>query len=275
MLSVLQTHKIGAMRFARDYVRVTYTHQVRAQDQENFDALISSLVKASPMMTPVEFFQWRNGAPLESSKVLVTFDDGLMSSYRAIKTTLAQYHVKAIMFVPTQILDLQTPQDMKRFAWQQLNFQKGEAPPSFRDDEYLTMGKKEILDLQKDGHAVYPHTHSHKRLHEITDEKTAREELVRPKKILEDLLQKPMDAFAYPVGTERVINPFAFSYLKKTYRYCFTALAGKNTSGTDPFFLHRDCMNANYEVDHIQRVQQGVLDPYYQYKLHRFKQKAV
>ncbi|MBL8014403.1 MAG: polysaccharide deacetylase family protein, partial [Candidatus Omnitrophica bacterium] len=132
-----------------------------------------------------------------------------------------------------------------------------------------------ILDLQKDGHAIYPHTHSHKRLNEINDEATAEMELVRPKKILEDLLQSPMDAFAYPVGTERVIGAFAFSYLKKNYQYCFTALAGKNTFHTDPFFLHRDCMNANYDVDHLKRIQQGVLDQYYQYKLRKFKNKAV
>lgn len=276
VLSALQTHKIGSLGQAHPYIRVTYTHQVCGHEKQNFDALAAFLVNNYEMLTPDQFFQWMaNPAPLSSSKVLMTFDDGLISSYQAIKTTLAKYNLKAVMFIPTQILELKTPEDMKRFAWRQLNFQEGEPPASFSEDEYLTMGKKEILDLQKDGHAIYPHTHSHRRLHEITDDATAAAELSRPKKILEDLLQAPMDAFAYPVGTERVIGPFAFSYLKKTYRYGFTALAGKNTARTDPYLLHRDCMNANYDVDHLKRVQQGVLDPYYQYKLRKFKHKAV
>ena len=274
ILRGFQMHRLNAVFSPKEFIRVTYTHQVLKEDEKNFESLISFLVKAGGTITPSKFFKTlRREEPLVGKNVLVTFDDGLMSSYRAIKNILSKYGVKAIMFIPTQILELNTIEDMKIFAWQKLNFNEGQAPKTLREEEYLAMGKKEILDLQKEGHAVFPHTHTHKRLIEIQDEQTAIQEIVKPKKILQELLQCEMDAFAFPVGTERVVSDFCFPYLKREYRYCFSALAGKNTLESRPYFLHRDCMNANYDLDHVRNMQEGVFDAYYQYKLSRLKSR--
>jgi peptidoglycan/xylan/chitin deacetylase (PgdA/CDA1 family) len=274
ILRGLQVHRLNSVFSPKEFIRVTYTHQVLKEDEGNFESLIAFLVKTNGTITPSKFFKTlRREEPLAGKNVLVTFDDGLISSYRAIKNILSKYDVKAILFVPTQILELKTSEDMKRFAWQNLNFKEGQASKTFREEEYLTMGKKEILDLQKEGRAVFPHTHTHKRLIDIKDEQTALEEIVKPKKILQELLQSPMDAFAFPVGTERVVSDFCFPYLKHEYRYCFSALAGKNTLETLPYFLHRDCMNADYDLEHVRNMQEGVFDAYYQYKISRLKAK--
>jgi len=268
----LQMHRLNSVFSPKEFLRVTYTHQVLKEDAKNFESLISFLVKARGTITPEKFFKiLRREEPLAGRNVLVTFDDGLRSSYHAIKNIFFKYGVRAVMFVPTQILELKTSEDMKRFAWQRLNFNEGQAPKTFREEEYLAMGKKEILDLQKEGHAVFPHTHTHKRLMEIQDEQTAIAEIVKPKKILQELLQSQMDAFAFPVGTERVVSDFCFPYLKREYRYCFSALAGKNTVETQPHFLHRDCMNADYDLDHVRNIEDGVFDAYYQYKISQLK----
>jgi peptidoglycan/xylan/chitin deacetylase (PgdA/CDA1 family) len=274
ILRGLQMHRLNAVFSPKDFIRVTYTHQVLKEDEKNLESLISFLVKTSGTITPSKFFKTlRREEPLVGQNVLVTFDDGLMSSYYAIKNILSKYGVRAIMFIPTQILELKTPEDMKLFAWQKLNFNEGQAPKTFREEEYLTMGEKEILDLQKEGHAVFPHTHTHKRLIEIQDEQTAIQEIVKPKKILQELLQCEMDGFAFPVGTERVVSDFCFPYLKREYRYCFSALAGKNSLATEAHFLHRDCMNANYDLGHVRNMQEGVFDAYYQYKLSRLRSR--
>lgn len=272
ILHALQTHRISSLGSPKSFIRVTYTHQILREEEKNFESLIAFLVKSHSIITPSDFLRiYNHQQPIDGVKVLVSFDDGLRSSYWAMKNILSKYGVKAVMFVPTRILELKTPEEMKRFAWENLNFKEGPAPAVFREEEYLTMGKKEILDLQKHGHAVYPHTYSHRRLNEIHDEQTAVKELVEPKKVLQELLQVPMEAFAFPVGTERVISSFCLPYLKREYRYCFTALAGKNRPQTNPYFIHRDCMNANYDLDHVRHMQDGVFDSYYQYKMAKLK----
>jgi peptidoglycan/xylan/chitin deacetylase (PgdA/CDA1 family) len=268
----LQTHRLNAAFSARNYVRVTYTHQVLPEYETNFESLVAYLAKTYQPITPGEFFKFiKDEEPLYGRHVLLTFDDGLMSSYRAIKTTLAKFGIKAIVFIPTQILELKTREDMKRFAWQQLAFNTGDAPASLREEEYVTMGAREMQDLVRDGHSIYPHTHSHKRLSQVRDEVTAMEELVKPKTILGNIVQRPMDAFAFPVGTERVVSSFCFPYIKREYQFCFSALAGKNTIFTDPYLLRRDCMNANYDLAHVRNMEEGVFDIYYGYKMDRLK----
>jgi peptidoglycan/xylan/chitin deacetylase (PgdA/CDA1 family) len=273
ILRGLQSHRLNAAFTPQKYVRVTYTHQVLKEKEQNFEDVVAYLAKTYQAITPSSFFRMmRRQEPLTGQHVLLTFDDGLMSSYRAIKGTLAKFNIKAIVFVPTQILELRSPSEMKRFAWQQLYFKSGEPPDSLREEEYLTMGRQELLDLHKDGHAVFPHTHSHKRLIEINDAKTAVEELVKPKGILQELLQAPMNAFAFPVGTERAVSGFCYPYLKKEYEFCFSALAGKNTPDTDRHLLHRDCVNSDHAVDHVKNTEEGVFDLYYSFKLARLKQ---
>jgi peptidoglycan/xylan/chitin deacetylase (PgdA/CDA1 family) len=272
ILRGLQTHRLNAVLSPRTYIRVTYTHEVLSEHERNFESLVSYLAKTHEPLTPARFFRIiKQEEPLTGRHVLMTFDDGLMSSYRAIKTTLSKFNIKAIVFVPTQILELKSPSEMKRFAWRNLGFREGEPPDSLREEAYLMMGTRELLDLKKDGHAVFPHTHTHKRLIEVCDNKTVEEEIIRPRKILESLMQEPMNAFAFPVGTERVVSEFCFPYLKHEYEFCFSALAGKNTAATDPHLLHRDPMNANYAIDHVRNMEEGVFDLYYRHKLNRLK----
>jgi peptidoglycan/xylan/chitin deacetylase (PgdA/CDA1 family) len=272
ILRGLQAHRLNAVFTPQKYIRVSYTHEIYKEHEQNFEALVGYLAKRYEAITPARFFNILRGAEaLNGQHLLMTFDDGLMSSYRAIKRTLSKFNVKAIVFVPTQILELKTVNDMKRFCWQQIGFHSDEAPSCLRGEAYLTMGAAELLDLQKDGHTVLPHTHTHKRLIEIRDEEIAKEEFIKPKKILENLLQEKINAFAFPVGTERVVSKYSFPYLKREYEFCFSALAGKNTAATDPHLLHRDSMNADYDLEHVRNMQDGVFDLYYRYKLTQLK----
>jgi peptidoglycan/xylan/chitin deacetylase (PgdA/CDA1 family) len=269
----LQTHRLNGFFSPQQFVRVTFTHEVYKEHEDNFEDIVAYLTKSYEAITAERFFRIiKREEPLAGQYMLMTFDDGLMSSYRAIKTTLNKYGVKAVVFVPTQILELKTRQDMKRFTWQNIGFHDDEAPSSLREEAYLTMGAQELLDLQKDGHAVFPHTHSHKRLIEVCTPDIVADEIVKPRKILEDLLQSPMNAFAFPVGTESVVSSFCFPHIKREYDFCFSALGGKNTSSTDPHILHRDSINADYDMDHLRNLEEGVFDLYYGYKLAMLKQ---
>ena len=271
VLRALQIHRLQKWSEPRFGIRVTFTHHILQQHQDHFAGLVRYLAESRQAVTPGHFFKiFKKEALLDRRFFLMTFDDGLMSSYWAAKNILSHYNIKAIFFVPTQILDLKSEGEMKSFAAKNIHFGQ-RLEESFAPEEYLFMGKKEILDLDKEGHAVFPHTHSHCRIMNIQDVNDVERELVMPKRILENLLQKEMTAFAFPVGTERVVSPFAFPYIQKKYQFCFSGLAGINTLDTDHYFLYRDCVHGHYPLTHVRNMAEGTFDLYYRYKMAKLK----
>jgi len=269
----LQLHRLPEAFLPRNNVRITYTHHVFTEDAGNFETLIRCAASKRKVITPKDFFDSYGRRSFREGSLLFTFDDGLVSSYQAAKKILSKYDIKAIFFVPTAILDFTTEDQMKEFAINKVYFGRRKAD-SFRREEYLTMSKEQLIDLRKEGHMVFPHTHSHCRLKEIRDEAGIHEEIVRPKELLEALLGRGINAFAFPVGTERVVSPYAYSKIKELYQFCFTGLGGINSVDTDPHFLHRDCLHAHFKLKHAVNVLDGVYDIYYLYKMFLLKKSA-
>jgi peptidoglycan/xylan/chitin deacetylase (PgdA/CDA1 family) len=131
------------------------------------------------------------------------------------------------------------------------------------------MTAEHLKDLAANGHMICPHTHSHVFLRDIRKHATAQTELVRPKEILEEMLNRKVRAFAFPVGTERQVGPLAYDYIRKHYDFCFTALFGVNTKETDPYFLRRDCLPAEAPRFYAKTALSGAYDLYYLLKMRR------
>ena len=137
------------------------------------------------------------------------------------------------------------------------------------------MSADHLRELARQGHSVLPHTHTHMHLSQITTPALIEQELTRPRKLLEDLLEQPAPGFAFPVGSERVISPQAYRSLRKIYSFCFTGLNGMNSERTDRFFLHRDPIQAYDTCEHAATVMDGAYDLYYWTKMRRLKRRAA
>jgi peptidoglycan/xylan/chitin deacetylase (PgdA/CDA1 family) len=255
----------------RPNIRVTYTHEVKSQYLENFESLIAHLKEVRAFITPGEFFDfYRGGFSPPGPSILMTFDDGRMSSYTAAKKILNPRGIKAIFFVPTAVLELKTHEQMKHFLIHNVN---GGTPPPWPMDEedYLVLTADAIRDLVADGHLVLPHTHSHVNLKDIQDESAANRELWEPKRILADLLHREIPAMSIPVGTDRQGSAYAYRKIRETYEFCFTALAGANSRATAPHYLNRDCLSPTFSWSYAAMVMGGAYDVYYRMKMHRLK----
>lgn len=266
----------GAGRAAGANVRVTYTHEVRRGDLANFDGLVRCLLRHRRGISPAEFFAAcrGGGSLLAGPSVLLTFDDGLLSSYHAARDILEGHGLRAIFFVPTAALGLHTDAGMRRFAARYAYYGLREAA-SLAPEEYRFMGREHLVELAAAGHAVCPHTHSHVLLRDIRSAAQADRELIRPRRILEDLLGCEAPAMAFPVGTEREAGKYAYDCIRRTYDLCFTALSGANTAATDPHRLHRDCLPADAPPAYAEMIMQGTYDVYYRLKMRRLRRRTA
>jgi peptidoglycan/xylan/chitin deacetylase (PgdA/CDA1 family) len=111
--------------------------------------------------------------------VAVTFDDGFADIATAALPALRERALPATLFVTTGVLPGAQPLDAELAA------------------HMLDHGQ--LSELRAHGVEIGAHSHSHPQLDTLT-ERRLRDELTRPKAILEDALQAPVDTFAYPHG---------------------------------------------------------------------------
>ena len=262
---------IARMLSARDNIRISLTHYVEESQFEQFSGIVDLLARRRRIITPEEFFSYyrpEEPEPISGRLLLMTFDDGLLSSYHAAQRVLNPRGIKAIFFIPTMIFELETDEQMRQFAWENL-YHKRRPIESLNPDVYRTMSLEQAQELHRQGHMIVPHTHSHLNISEIQTPDVAEREFAAPRRMIEHLFGTRADAFAFPVGTERVVCSYAYESLHKHYTYCFPALIGVNDSSTDRFFFFRDCIHPYYSLKHVSDIIEGVYDPYYRIKMKR------
>jgi peptidoglycan/xylan/chitin deacetylase (PgdA/CDA1 family) len=268
----------GAGAFARwlapeDSIRIPLTHAVLAEHLPRFEQIVRFLLEVRRPITPAEFFRYyEHGSPerVRGRTFVYSFDDGLLSSYEATRRVLDPLGIKAMFFVPTQMLELETPDEMRQFAWERVYLRRRPLE-SLRPEDYLMMGVPELRELHSHGHAIFPHTYSHIYIADIESDEDVQRELIRPKQVVEEILQSPADAFAFPIGTERVLSAYSYQEVAKVYSYCFTALMGHNTETTHPLLLHRDAIHPWFSSGHVRNIVEGVYDPYHRLRARRLR----
>jgi peptidoglycan/xylan/chitin deacetylase (PgdA/CDA1 family) len=256
-------------------IRVSLSHYVRNGDLEQFKRILSLLVGRRQPITPSQFFHYYAGTEqLHGQLLVISFDDGLLSSFDATQAVLDPLGLKAMFFVPTAVLELENPEDMRRFYGEQV-YTEDRPLSSLRPEEYVAMTTEHLRLLTSLGHAVLPHTHSHMHLSKITTPELVESELARPRRLLEDLLQAPAPAFAFPGGSDRVVGHRAYTAVREIYSFCFTGLNGMNSKRTDPHFLHRDPIHSFATLAHAEDVIEGSYDLYYRLKMRSLKRRVI
>jgi peptidoglycan/xylan/chitin deacetylase (PgdA/CDA1 family) len=113
----------------------------------------------------------KNGRPLPPKPIMLSFDDNDDNQYTNAVPLLKKYGFNATFFVMTVTMD---------------------------KENYMT--SEQLIELDKEGFDIQPHTWDHHIVTEYTTEEDYTRQLVEPKKTLEDLLGHPTPYFAYPFG---------------------------------------------------------------------------
>jgi peptidoglycan/xylan/chitin deacetylase (PgdA/CDA1 family) len=149
-------------------------------------------------MTTIRFDQLadavENGTPLPADPVIISFDDGWETQYQTALPLLEKYHFHATFFI----------------------FTNGIGAKHFMTADQL----RELADA---GMEIGCHSRSHPYLARITDAATLRREILDSRIKLEEILGRPVTAFAYPFGhyTKQIVEAVrdaGYRSARSTYR---------------------------------------------------------
>jgi peptidoglycan/xylan/chitin deacetylase (PgdA/CDA1 family) len=251
----------------KEGVLVLTTHEVKQKNLINFELRIKKILKTHSFISPDFFFNYLKGKKkLKKKSVLITFDDGFLSSFNAALKILDKYNIKAIFFIPTAIFDLKSKNDKINFLVNNIYFNKLDNPKLDKED-YEFMKIKHLKILHDNGHMICPHTHTHVKVNTLKLTSSFHDELVKSKNIINKLFGNKLNAMAIPVGTHREINKPSFNQIVSNYDYNFTTIYGKNIKSTNPHLLYRVNFPQDSTEKYLTKILSGFYDAFYCFRM--------
>ena len=162
---------------------------------DEFDFMLSWLSERFTFLTPEEFFD------TDASGILLTIDDGKANNHANALPVLEQHSVPAILFVSTQ--HVENPTDWLPYTRQCVLTQwesETDVPEEFAVEYFNGLTPQQLATCaQHPLITIGAHTVSHPFLTQCDDE-SLRQELTESKHYLEEIIDQPVNTFAYPTG---------------------------------------------------------------------------
>jgi peptidoglycan/xylan/chitin deacetylase (PgdA/CDA1 family) len=146
--------------------------------RRHLDVVVASGVT---ILTISELVAARDAAMLPARPAAITFDDGFSDFYEIAQPALREHGLRATLYVATALL--------RGCPWSE----------SFPALGASMLDWSLLQAVAEDGTEIGAHSHTHPHLDTLRRDH-ARDEIVRPKRLLEEELQREVPSFAYPNG---------------------------------------------------------------------------
>ncbi len=164
----------------------------------------------------------------QRSVVAITFDDAYSNLQWTAFPVLAKLGLPATVYIPAGFIGKQNEWDSNR-------------PEALLP--ILNVG--ELREMCSLGISVGSHTHTHTCLRGLGVD-ALRREIVDSKRVLEDLLDVPVDSFAYPYGSRADFDQSAVRIVREAgYNSAVTTWFGRHNSQQDRYVLRRIIVSPN------------------------------
>jgi len=198
-------------------------------------------------------------------KLLMTFDDGYVSSYNVVAPLLEKYGFRGFFFIPAKVLDL-PEQDQKTWANEHSIYPLGN-----NERAQVFMNLSQVNDLHARGHHVGVHGMNHARLTSELTKQELTEEIITSRAILADRLGFAPASFAWIGGEKWAYSENAANYLsKQKYQFIFATNNAIIRESSDPQCLDRTNLEAHFSKEVTFFQLSGIMD-----LLYLRKRKAV
>lgn len=207
-----------------------------------FEEQMIIVKSSSHALSYTEFINFfRGDSKIGRDSVLITIDDGFVSTYTQAIPILEKYQIPAIIFV--------SPGEIESAIRE---------PTSFGLERKMTW--EEIRLIIDKGFTIGSHGWAHRSMARLSIF-DAFEEAYKSRRILEDQLNCEVEAFSYPYGTRRDHNRTTQSLLEKSgYKSAFTAQHGICLPFQNVFTIPRIQIESGESIRVFCRIIEGGLD---------------
>ena len=151
---------------------------------------------------------------------------------------------------------------------------EGQARTSDGEDADLFMSPAELRDLIARGHVIGCHTHSHRRLAADVPTAVLRDEIVAARERLEQATGRPCEDFCWVGGEDWSYSRPAQALIEEAgYRRGFMTNCSLTTARTDPFWIDRTNVEADWPLPKVRFYLSGTMDAAYARKRRRLRRK--
>ena len=249
------------LNLKKNCVTVINYHGIEPEFFENFKSQINWLNRNYKIITPDEFKAYKKG-DIEFTKhcVLITFDDGFVSSYNSIQKVLNPLGIKTTFFIPSIFVN------SSKKKWKEIiskNFFSGKLDTNNFPDYYMPIDNKKIKNLITQGHNIGGHTHSHCNVLKINSNELLQTEIINPINIYKKTFNIKLNSFAFPYGRINHINDYLLKKISLNYSYCFSNIRGTNCKETSNFAIKRQNVSPDMPINYFGYIIEGGLDFYW------------
>ena len=246
---------------AQTEFRILLFHEVAKCEEERFASQIDACSRDWTFTNPAALGKSEVTSSASTQRSLVlTFDDGYVSSFDVAQTVLNPRGIKAIFFIIPEFVDLVDIDEQvqfirtKLFPKQRLNH----IPPHLR-----SMSWEQVVQLCRQGHMIGSHSLSHTRLSDISGIDEFAREIVDSRRVIEEKTEQKVEHFAYPFGDLRSISPTALKIAREHYKFVHSGLRGNNSPLSSIRVLRRETVSPWDPVGFETAVLAGADDSRY------------
>ena len=202
-----------------------YFHALPEDDYEPFRTCIRHLRDLGYRIVPVSELTSHEAS---GRMLFVSFDDNYQSWHRALGL-LDVLDVQATFYVNTLPFMDTCPEPDRLEYFRRIDYSRST----------LTLTRAELRDIARAGHEIGCHSHSHFNLAHL--ERARWDDEIRAcRHRLEEIVDRPVEQFAYPYGMRRYFTPALRGYCRQIgFRSIATAIPGLQHAPIDPFSIHR------------------------------------
>lgn len=253
------------------YIRVVNYHGVPSNQALRFSEQLTALKREFMPVDLSMLGEFLSGKlRLERPGLFLTFDDGLRSHAQTAAPILEKHGFRGLFFLPVAFLDT-PPSDQPAFAASH----QIDSDESFPDGR-IALCWEEARELLRRRHAIGAHTLTHCRMHPFIDSATIEREIVEARRVIEERLGAPVDAFAWVGGEEENYHPLAQSAIQRAgYRYSFLTNSWPVRPKTNPYALERTHLEASWPLEWVRFQVSGWADLRYLPKRLRVARKLA
>ena len=251
---ILMYHSVGSAARSRKYRRFVVPPHVF---EDQLDGLVAAGMQTITADKLVAAAKTGKVDEIPDRAVVLTFDDAFADFENAALAALLERRMVATVFVPTAFIG-------RRASWLD---RVGEG-------HRWHLGESQLRVVHSAGIECGAHSHSHPQLDRLSSPYGLRDEVRRPRCILEDVLNEQVTTFAYPFGyhSRAVRRAVADAGYAGAFR---VDNVRSRPLDDDPFALPRMTvtprLNASTIIDAIERRRTVVSDGYATSKRHGWR----